>query len=92
MYRVINTISYRNSWTHRYPEFAKRGEGLMVLLDPSQITEPPDVQGRTIKIHKPDGQVTQLVAIDSEVHHSVVGLFFSGITEEEIPLGAQLEW
>jgi hypothetical protein len=92
MYRVIDTIHYRDSWTHRYPELAQRGEGVMAILEPSQIKEPPDIQGRTVAIHKPDGNISRFVAADAEVHHSVVGIFFRGISAEEIPLGSQLEW
>ena len=92
MYQVIDTITYRDSWTYRYPEFVKRGEGVMVILEPSQIREPPDVQGRTVTVRKPDGNISRLVATDSEAHHSVVGIFFNGITAEEIPRGSQLEW
>jgi hypothetical protein len=38
-------ISYWNSWIHRYPKFAKRGEGVMIILEPSQINEPPKLKG-----------------------------------------------
>jgi hypothetical protein len=92
MYQVTDTITYRSSWTHRYPEFAKRGDGVMALLEPGQIVEPPKVQGRTVTIHKPDGNVSQLTAAGSEVRHSVVGIFFSGISADEIPRGSLLEW
>jgi hypothetical protein len=92
MYQVVDTISYRSSWTLRYPDFAERGEGVMAILEPSQIKEPPEIQGRTITIIKPDGNTSQLVATDSEAHHSVVGIFFRGVSAEEIPRGSQLEW
>ncbi len=92
MYQVIDIINYRGSWTHRYPELAERGDGVMVILEPSQIKEPPEIQGRTVTIHKPDGNLSQLVATHAEVHHSVVGIFFRGISAVEIPRGSQLEW
>jgi hypothetical protein len=92
MYQVIDTISFRHSWTHRYPEFAERGEGVMAILEPSQIKDPPEIRGRIVTIHKPDGATSQLVATDSEGHHSVVGIFFGGVSAEEIPRGSQLEW
>ncbi|HYX72782.1 MAG TPA: hypothetical protein VE732_08425 [Nitrososphaera sp.] len=63
----------------------------MAILEPSQIKEPPEIQGRTIMIHKPDGATSQLVATDSEVHHSVVGIFFRDVSAEEIPRGSKLE-
>ena len=92
MYQVIDTINYRGGWTHRYPELAERSDGVMVILEPSQIKEPPEIQGRTVTIHKPDGNISQLVATNAEVHHSVVGIFFRGISAKEIPRGSQLEW
>ena len=92
MYQVIDTISYRSSWTHRYPKLAERGDGVMAILEPSQISEPPEVRGRGVTVRKPDGKVSQLVAADSEAHHSVVGIFFSGISADEIPRGSLLEW
>ena len=92
MYQVIDTISYRDSWSHRYREFAKRGEGLMAILEPSQINQLPEIKGRTVTIHKPDGNISQLVATDSEGHHSVIGIFFSGMSADDIPRGSQLEW
>ncbi len=92
MYQVIDTIYYQRSWTHRYPHLAKLGDGVMAILEPSQIGEPPDIKGRTITIHQPNGGITHLVAIHAEAHHSVVGIFFEGISAEEIPVGSQLEW
>ena len=92
MYQVIDTICYRHGWTHRYPELTHRGEGVMAILEPSQIREPPEVQGRTVTVRKPDGSLSQIVATDSEAHHSVVAIFFSGISADEIPCGSQIEW
>jgi hypothetical protein len=92
MYQVMDTITYRRSWTHRYPEFAARGDGVMALLEPSQINEPPEIQGRTVTVHKPDGNVSQLIAAGSEAHRSVVGIFFSGVSADEIPRGSLIEW
>jgi hypothetical protein len=92
MYRVIDTISYQSSWIHRYPELAKRGEGVMAILEPNQIGERPEVKGRTVRVHRPDGDISELVATKAEEHHSVVGIFFSGISAEEIPRGSEIEW
>ena len=33
--RVIDTIAYRDAWTHRYPEVSTRGEGVMAIVDPA---------------------------------------------------------
>lgn len=92
MYQVIDTISFRDSWIHRYPDFAKLGEGVMAILEPSQISEPPEVRGRTLTVRKPNGDLSRLVATDADAHHSVVGIFFGGVSAEEIPRGSHLEW
>lgn len=92
MFKVIDTIDYRNSWIHRYPEWLERGEGVLVILDPNQITQPPDVRGRTVTIHKLGGVVNQLIAYDSEAPHSMVGIFFKNVFSDEIPKGSELEW
>jgi len=92
MYQVVDTITFRNTWTHRYPEFAGRGEGVLAILEPSQISEPPEVEGQAMTVHKPDGAVSRLVAGGSEAHHSVVCIFFGGVSAEDVPRGSQLEW
>ncbi|HEX8151019.1 MAG TPA: hypothetical protein VF591_27800 [Pyrinomonadaceae bacterium] len=92
MYQVIDTISYRSSWTHRYHELAERGAGVMAILEPGQISEAPEIRGLTITVRKPDGNVSRFVAADVEAHHSVVGIFFSGISADEIPRGSLIEW
>ena len=92
MYRIVNTINYRNSWIHRHPVFAERGEGVMVILDPNQIKEPPEISGQTVTIYKPDGKIVQFVVGSSEAPHSLVGIFFKDVFSDEIPLGSQVEW
>ena len=90
--RVIDTIEFKSSWTHRYPEIEARGEGVMAILDPDQIQVAPEVHGRPIKISRPNGSVGNLVATLAEEHHSVVGIFFQGVGSEEVPRGSELEW
>ena len=92
MYKVIDTISYSNSWIDRYPELAERGEGVLAILEPSQIKLAPDIRGLAVMIHKPNGETSRVVATDSSSHHSVVGIFFKGVSAEEIPRGSELEW
>jgi len=92
MYRVVDTISYQEGWTHRYPEAANRGEGLLAILDPNEIREPPDIHGCAVSIHRPDGSVADIIADGSEARHSVVAIFFKGVTSEDIPRGSHLEW
>lgn len=92
MYKVIDTITYKKSWTHRYPELLSRGEGVMVILDPTGIREAPKIQGHIVTIRQPDGSVAQFTVTSTEAHHSVVGLFFQGIEAEDVPPGSQIEW
>ena len=91
-YRVIDTIQFKSSWIHRYQEFEARGEGLMAILDPDQIQVAPEIAGHTVEIWKPDGSISQLVALTAEAPHSVVGVFFKGASSEDIPQGAELQW
>jgi hypothetical protein len=92
VFRVIDTILFQSTWTHRYPEFAARSEGVMAILDPSEITEAPEIQGALVTISKLDGTSTQVVALSTEAHHSVVGIFFASASKEDIPQGAELKW
>jgi hypothetical protein len=92
LFRVIDTILFKSDWIHRYPELAARGEGVMAILDPKQIHEAPEVQGRAVVMHRPDGSTAQAIPSAAEAHHSVVGIFFSGASSEEVPKGAVLEW
>jgi hypothetical protein len=91
-YTVIDTIAYTKSWTFRYPELAGRGDGLMVLLDPDQITEAPDVAGRTVTVRLPNGSISRFEAAASEAHHATVGIFLPGAKSRDIPRGSQLDW
>ncbi len=92
MYQVIDTIDYRNSWIHRYPEWLERGEGVLAILDPNQIEVAPEICGRTVTVYKPDGKIARFVANSSEKPHSMVGIFFKSIFSEEIPRGSKIEW
>jgi hypothetical protein len=92
MFRVIDTILFEAGWIHRYPEFSERGEGVMAILDPNQIQDAPEIRDRAVMIRKPDGSVAQIVAASSEVHHSVVGIFFPAASSDDIPRGSELEW
>jgi hypothetical protein len=92
MYRVIDIISYNETWTFRYPHLAKRGNGLMVLLDPEQINEAPDLSGRAVWVESVNGDRVELVVDDVEVHGSVVGLFFRGVTPNEIRPHSHIDW
>lgn len=92
MYRVIDTITLKNSWTHRYPELAKRGDGLLLILEPEQIKEAPDIEGRTVTVKRPDGSVSSCEVSHTEAHHGVVGIFVKGLALHEIPHGSLIGW
>ena len=91
-FRVIDTIQFNSSCLHRFAEFQARFEGVMAVLDPNQIQQVPEIEGRTIMICRPDGSVKQLIAYSAEARSSVVGIFFKGATSEDIPRGAELHW
>ena len=78
----MDVIELSSSWTHFYPEIATRGDGLLVVLEPEQIREPPEIAGHSVTIFRPDGTVSQLEASSVEVHHSVVAIFFKNVTRD----------
>ncbi|QDU29672.1 hypothetical protein ETAA8_47870 [Anatilimnocola aggregata] len=90
--KVIDTIFYTNGWLANHPELAARGEGLLAILDPAEVSDLPAIAERTVKILKPDGTVCSLEVTCAEIHHSVVGLFFAGKSPEDIPRLSRIEW
>jgi hypothetical protein len=92
MYRVMDAIELKDSWTFRMPELAGRGEGILAILDPTEISVAPAISGQTVTVRRPDGTVAQLTAAEVEAPHSVVGLFFKGAVPADIPRGSFLEW
>ena len=93
MYRVIDTIVFRDAWLRHHPKLAERGEGILALLDPKQIREPPALQGRKITILKPDGRSAELIVDEVMLGAgSVVGLFFKGAPEDTIMRGSVIQW
>lgn len=92
MYRVVDTIDHRKSWIHRYPEYMNRGEGVLILLDPNQISDISDISGKTVTVHKPDGNKVRFIVGNSEVRHSKVGIFIKNVFSDEIPRESLIEW
>jgi hypothetical protein len=92
--RVIDTIEYRDSWTHRYPEFAARGVRTLAVIDPEDLTDPDGISGRIVTVCRPDADGTrlQLRADISEAPSGTLGLFFRGRTPADIPRGSTMEW
>ena len=91
MHRVLDTIHHSNSWIHRYPELVKRGEGLLVILDPKDTTNAFKEEA-TQAIVTISGCEPKVLAIDSVEKNKagVIGLFFRGAKEGEIPRGAMI--
>jgi hypothetical protein len=92
VYRVIDTIAYSNDLLRRYPQFTERGEGLLVILDPEEIKEPPAIKGQAVTVQRPDGSVARLIVDDVECPHLAVGLFFKSASKESIPRGTLIDW
>lgn len=67
------------------------GNGLLVVLDPAQVTTAPMAAGSTVRVHCPDGTVTERRVTNILVPHSTVGLFFANTQEHEIPRGSRIE-
>jgi hypothetical protein len=92
MARVIDRITYSSTSTHRYPERAQFGDGVMAILDPQEIRSVPDLAGKIARIERPDGGSEELAIHHSEVHHGVVGLFFQRTDEARIPRLSVVTW
>lgn len=93
MYRVIDTIRYDGSLFHHRPDLAtKVGSGLLAILDPAQIRSAPFQPGDVVLIHRPDGNSFQHIVGAIEFGAgSVVGIFFAGLADAEIPRHSQIE-
>jgi hypothetical protein len=94
MYTVIDTIKISKTLMERIPDAAARykEEGLLVILDPSETRgiQPPD--DATATIERPDGSSLELPIDIAHESHTVLGLFFIGATQEQIPSGSVIEW
>jgi hypothetical protein len=93
MFRVIDTIRYDGSLFRHRPEIATQfGQGLLAILDPAQIRSAPFQPGDWVLIHRPDGSSLQQIVGAIEIGAgSVVGVFFAGLKEAEIPWLSQIE-
>ena len=90
MYRVIDTIEQRREWLQHHPEL-QQSEGLLAVLDPSQLTVPFRRTDR-VRILRPDG--SSLILEVSEVRigtGGVVGLLFPPASPVQIPPGSMIE-
>lgn len=93
MFHVIDTIRWGLETQHKLASSGvpQLGEGLLVLLDPTQVTTAPMEAGGTVRVHSPDGTVNEWTVASVEVRHAVVGLFFANAKKNEIPLGSEIE-
>lgn len=71
------------------PQF---GNGVLAILDSVGIKEAPPISaGASVRIHRPDGTVTERRVDAVEICHRVVGLFFAGSPDHEIPRLSKVE-
>jgi hypothetical protein len=91
-FKVIDNIWITKDLSPRITHFADLGEGEMAILDPNEISSPPDIRGKSVTVTRPDGTVIRLVATSSEVSHGVVAIFFGNAPHDVVPRGSMLEW
>jgi len=90
--RVIDTIEARESWMHRYPDLAAKGEGLLVVLEPEGPKPTASLVGKSVSVRRPDGSATTLVVDRVERGAGdVPGLFFRGLTAADVPRGSTID-
>ena len=95
MFAVLEAIDFRDKWMQHYrhkPDFSNREEGVVAVLDPHEIIEPPDIAGRIVKVFRPDGSTIVVTASHVETCNSIIGIFFKGIFSNEIPKGSKIKW
>lgn len=91
MYTIIDIINFRG-WIHRYPDLVARGEGILLVLDPSQISDKPNIPYNKVKILRPDKTTIELSVDEIEVRHKVVGMFIKGVYRDEVPRLSIISW
>jgi hypothetical protein len=94
MQRVIDTISISDRLRHNVPEMSCpfSGDGLMVILDPSEQTDVLSATGRRALIVRPDGTSIEWRIAGVEVRHGVPALFFEGLVKLEVPRLSKVRW
>jgi hypothetical protein len=91
-FRLIDTIELREGWTHRYPDLAARGEGVLVVLEPEGPRPDALLAGRSVTVRRPDGSIiTPVVDRVERGAGDVPGLFFRGLSAADIPRGSTIE-
>jgi hypothetical protein len=92
MYSIVGTIDHRKVWIRHSLPLMKRGEGVMILLDPKQIGMEPEISGRDVVVYKPNGDECRFVVHSTVVRNSIVGIFLKGVFSDEIPIGSRIKW
>ena len=94
MTRVIDTIRITNELRRHLGADALPlpGEGLLVILDPSEPTDVSDAAGLRATIERPDGSRIEREITTAEVRHGVAALYFQGLDAEEVPRLAKVSW
>ncbi len=91
MYRVADTIVFSEAWLRHYPEKRDRyGEGLLVVLDAKDTTKGFKKEAKEAIIAIPGFPAKSLLIDLVEEKSGLVGLFFRGAKEEDIPRGATI--
>jgi hypothetical protein len=85
MFRVIDTIRCNETTLQRL------GRGLLVILDPAQVSSAPFQAGAAVRVHCPDGGSFDRVVAAVEVPHAAVGVFFRDMEPHEIPRLSEIE-
>ncbi len=91
MYHVLDIIVHSDSWIHRYPELKKRGEGLLVILDPKDTAGgfKEEAKQATVSISGCEPVVLPIDAVEKN-KAGVVALFFRALKDQAIPRGATI--
>ena len=93
MFLVIDTIRLTEEMQQRLAPSGvpPLGNGLLVILDPEQVNTPPMAAGGSVRVHCPDGTVTERRVAAVQARNSVVGVFFADTHQHEIPRLSQIE-
>lgn len=90
--RVLDTIHYSGLWTHRYPEIAALGDGVLAVVDPADRTDPSGLAGAKVTVMRPNATCLELRVDHAEAPSGTLGIFFRGLSPTDVPRGSTIEW
>ena len=92
-FTVIDTIQLNDAQYRHFPDWKQKygSDGLLVVLDPLEVTEPPVAAGAVITIHRPDGSSMKHCVTVAERPSTAVGLFLSGLKSDDVPRLSYIE-